>query len=289
MDGPGCEGGRAAPVLSVIIPTRDGSARGRLPKLLEQIRRQSLARHEVILVTGDPRQGRAINVGAALARADLLLTLDDDARLGPEDVFERLVTTLQEHPEMAMAGVPNLIPDDAPWLARAVMRQVPRKCAAPVSEITDSDLAEHGCLAMRKSVFSQVGGEHEWLPRGLDPYLRSEVRKAGYRIVVIPGVWYHHLPPETLPGLAQQAFRNGVQAAYCQRFFPQWVIETPAQHTDQFRERVAFPWRVGRYAGRLVVALVRLRWLYLLTLLLYAAGFLYGFATATREAHVPVR
>ena len=289
IDGPGCEGGRDAPVLSVIIPTRDGDARGRLPKLLEQIRRQSLARHEVILVKGDPRQGRAINTGAALARAELLLTLDDDARLNPEDLFERLVQTLTARSDIAMAGVPNLIPDDAPWLARMVMEQVPRKRTPPVQTITDSDLAEHGCLAIRRSVFYQVGGEHEFLPRGLDPYLRSEIRKTGARIVVIPGVWYHHLPPEAVAGLVKQCFRNGVQAAYCQKFFPQWVIETPARHTADFAERVAFPRRAARYAIHIVVAFLTLRWIYLASLLVYAAGFLYGWVTAQRGDRLPPR
>ena len=272
--------GGAVPALSVIIPTRDADCGGNFAKLLEDIRRQSLQQHEVIIVKGDTRQGRAINTGAALARAEILVTLDDDARLGDGRVFERLLAVMRAHPDIGMAGAPNLIPDDAPWLVRAAMEQLPRKRTPPVREITDSDLAEHGCLAIRKSVFYQVGGEHEWLPRGLDPYLRSRVRQAGYRVVVIPDAWYHHLPPRTMQALARQAFRNGAQAAYCQKFFPEDVIETPAHHTGVFPEQVAFPRRAVRYAVHIMTAFVTLRWIYLLERLVYAAGFLYGFLTA---------
>lgn len=278
LTGSACQEGRK-PELSVIIPTLGADRGVTLQPLLKQIQRQSLQNYEVFVVAGDPRQGRAINTGAALAKADLLLTLDDDIVLGHEQVFERLVTTLRESPDIGMAGVSNLVPSDAPWLVRALMEQVPRRRSELVQEITESDLAEHPCLAIRKSVIFEVGGENELIPRGLDPYLRSVVRKAGYRVVVVPDTWIHHLPPNSLLAVIRQFFRNGSQAAFCSRFYPQWVIETPDHHVGTFTERIPFPKRVIRYAGRIVLATMRLRIIYLLVLIVYSFGYVYGLVT----------
>ena len=160
------------------------------------------------------------------------------------------------------------------------MAEIPRRHSPLVEEITESDLAEHPCLAIRRSVFFAIGGENELIPRGLDPYLRREVRNAGYTVVVIPNAWVHHLPPDSVRALVKHFFRNGTQSAYCQRWFPQWMLETPARHTADFKERVAFPRRTARYAGHLVRAFLTLRWIYLASLLVYAAGFLYGWIAA---------
>ena len=60
---------RLPPVVSVIIPTRDGDRRGLLKGLLHDLREQTVRSFEVLLIIGDPRQGRAINRGVAKARA----------------------------------------------------------------------------------------------------------------------------------------------------------------------------------------------------------------------------
>nr|NQU91184.1 hypothetical protein [Bacteroidota bacterium] len=70
-----------APVASIIIPTFDAFRDGYFPKLLDQIGRQNFLQFEIILVRSDPRQGRAINIGATLAKGRYLLTLDDDTSL----------------------------------------------------------------------------------------------------------------------------------------------------------------------------------------------------------------
>src|SRR5438046_6439461 len=67
--------------LSVVVPTSDAYRGGYFPKLLAQISRQGFSDFELIVVRGDPRQGRAINVGAELARGRYLMTVDDDTAL----------------------------------------------------------------------------------------------------------------------------------------------------------------------------------------------------------------
>ena len=261
-----------AVTLSVVIPTSDASRDGYFPNLLVQIGRQDFRDFELIVVRGDPRQGRAINVGAALAQGKYLLTLDDDTSLPDPRTFSKLVGIMESYPDIGMAGGNNVIPSDASPLVRRVMRQVPRRSWEPVQEIADSDLAEHPCVIMRTAEFKAVGGENELLPRGLDPYLRQAFREAGKRVVVVPEVIYHHLPPDSVGRLLRQFFRNGQQAAFANRHYPQWVIETPSAH-GPFRPRVPFRLRVVRFPVRLLRALLTGKPVWFLCQIAYALGF----------------
>jgi len=258
--------------LSVVIPTSDAHRGGYLLKLLSQIGCQDLSGFELIVVRGDPRQGRAINIGVALAQGKYLLTLDDDTSLPDPETFSKLVATMEAHPKIGIAGGNNVIPSDASPFVRRVMREIPRRSWSPVKKITDSDLAEHPCIIMRIAEFKSIGGENELIPRGLDPYLRQAFREAGYRIVVVPNVIYHHLPPDSWGRLLKQFFRNGRQAAYANRHYPQWVIETPATH-GLFKTYMPLSIRLIRFPIRLFHSLFTGRLILLLCDAAYALGF----------------
>jgi GT2 family glycosyltransferase len=269
--------GKSRPAISVIIPTLDGYRDGCFPSLLAQLDEQTCRDFETIIITGDPRQGRAINAGAGLARGNYLLTLDDDTRLLRPDCLEKLIQVFANDPDIGMAGGVNIIPDGASCFVQRVMKEIPRRATPEVKEITESDLAEHPLLIMRKDVFFEVGGENELLPRGLDPYLRMKFRRAGYKVVVVPGVFYSHLPPATYSKLVRQFFRNGKQAAYCNKFFPQWLIETPDSHVSEFVEKRPFHFRAVRYGLRMLMNLLRGRWIYISVYFAYALGFGWGY------------
>ena len=269
--------------VTVIIPTADGRRGGHLDRLLAQLTRQTCQRTEVIVVAGDRRQGRAINTGAALARGDLLVTMDDDTRIGHDDLLQRIVEAFDGDASIGMAGVSNLVPADVPWVVKRAMRELPRRTSEPVAAVTDSDMVEHPCLAVRRDVFRRVGGEHEWIPRGLDPYLRREVRGCGYRVVVLPHAWIHHLLPGTLRGILSQYYRNGVGAAYVAKFYPEFVIDQALEH-DRAVPPTDARQRTGRYAGRLVAALATFRWIYLATLVAYGAGYAWGKRTLRKDS-----
>ena len=267
-----------SPLVSVIIPTRDAYGKGYFPLLLEQLKRQTVwDESELIVVKGDTRQGRAINVGVALARGKYIITMDDDETLGGDRVIDRLLEVMEKDHTIGMAGGCNVIPSDDPFLVRRAMKEIPRRSAPPVEVVTDSDMAEHGLLMMRKEVFTMVGGENELIPRGLDPYLRREFRRAGYRVVVVPGATYSHIPPNTLTKLIKQFYGNGKQAAFCNRFYPQWVFETPDSHMSVFVERRTFTYRAARYLVNMVIRVLRGHLIYLAVSLAYAVGFIMGY------------
>lgn len=261
--------------LSVVVPTVDAKRGGYFTQLLKQIGAQLGPAYELIVVRGDPRQGRAINVGADLAEGLYLLILDDDTSMPDSDTFEKLVAVLAGASAIGMVGGNNVVPAGATPFVRRAMEEIPRRSWRPVQTLTDSDLAEHPCLMMRTAEFKSVGGENELIPRGLDPYLRQAFREAGLRVVVAPGVVYHHLPPDSWRKLLGQYFRNGRQAAFVNRHYPQWVIETPSEH-GAFVLRVPFGRRLLRYGRNLAGSLFAGRWIWLSCQLWYLVGFLWG-------------
>jgi GT2 family glycosyltransferase len=271
--------------LSVVIPTSDAYRGGYLLKLLSQIGCQDLSGFELIVVRGDSRQGRAINTGAALAQGIYLLTLDDDTSLPDPETFSKLAAVMEAHPKIGIAGGNNVIPSDASTFVHRAMREIPRRSWTPVKKITDSDLAEHPCMIMRTTEFKSIGGENELIPRGLDPYLRQAFRDAGFRIVLVPGVIYHHLPPDGWRKLLKQFFRNGRQAAYANRYYPQWVIETPSKH-GAFVLRIPRWQRILRYPLRLLSTLATGHWVWLISQIFYGAGSLFFWITNIRKSHI---
>lgn len=258
--------------LSVIIPTIDAYRDGYFSKLIEQIKRQSFSDFELIVVRGDPRQGRAINVGASLAQGKYILTLDDDTSLPDAETFGTLINAMKSHPEIGIAGGNNIIPPEASAFVRRVMKEIPRRSWRPVENITDSDFAEHPCMIFRTEEFKLVGGENELIPRGLDPYLREQFRKIGKRVVIVPEAFYNHMPPKNLSKLLRQFFRNGRNAAFTNLNYPQWVIETPLRH-GQFKKRQSFFFRCMRFPTRLLCALATGKPIWFLCEFIYALGF----------------
>jgi glycosyltransferase involved in cell wall biosynthesis len=264
------------PFVTVIIPTLEAYRNGYFPELLKQIQKQSFQEFELIIVQGDPRQGRAINTAATMAKGEILIIMDDDTRLGHNRVFENLVNTFRDNSNIGMAGVSNLIPSDASWLIRTTMKELPRRDSKLVKEIVDSDMAEHPCCAIPKKVFYEVGGEREDIRRGLDPYLRYRIRSFGYRIVVIPDTWIHHLPPGSVIKLIKQFFRNGMVVGLDRRTCREAPYELVDAHTSNFLAQRSHNYRMLRFLWRILKSVFTFRFVYLSSLLLYAVGLVYG-------------
>ncbi|MBL7136604.1 MAG: glycosyltransferase [Candidatus Marinimicrobia bacterium] len=175
-----------SPIISIVIPTINATRDGYLPDLLKQIKQQTFQNYEIILITSDSRQGRAINCGVQIASGKYIMTFDDDIKIGRDDLLEKMLFHIKRHSDIGMAGVANIIPENASFFIRRSMKELPRRTSPVVSKIVDSDMAEHPCCIIPRDIFIQVGGENEKIPRGLDPYLKQEIRKAGYRVVVLP-------------------------------------------------------------------------------------------------------
>jgi len=273
------------PRVSVIIPSRDGYREGAVPKLLDSVAAQTFRDFEVCLIEGVSPQGKAINQGAQRARGEILVILDDDSCLADETVFQRLVDALDVDPAIGMAGASIVAPCDASAFQRRAATQFPRFNAPVVDRITDSDLACHGCCAIPKRIFDQVGREREDLIRGLDPDLRVRLRAAGYRVVLAPQARIYHPLPEGWRSLLRTFFRNGFGSAYARKFHPDSVYETHEQlDSSTFQPSTRLAYRVARFPFRLLVALAQGKMMRFAAYCAYACGYAWGMATAKESA-----
>lgn len=264
--------------LAVIIPSFDGSRGGNVARLKEQLARQTLPPHEVIVVVGISPNGRARNEGVAQVsgECDYLVFIDDDVLLGHDRVLEFLIRPFQARNDLGMTGPAQLIPEDSRWWQRAAARQIPRNYFPVQQELVDSDMVSHMCLAMPAGLFQQLGQEHATIVAGTDPDLRHRVRQAGLRVCVVPDCWAYHPMPATFGGLLRQSFAKGRNSAMVRRTQPEFVLELDAGFRPAFPARRSLPYRMVRLAWRLTVSLGTGKGFFLAHLLAYGGGNLAG-------------
>jgi GT2 family glycosyltransferase len=202
------------PPIAVVIPSLDG----RIEALRDSIARQTWQPAEIEVAVGVRPNGRARNVATARTTAPYIVFIDDDAVLGNADAIQRLVEPLIADPSIGVTGAAKLLPADAAWFQRWVAREVPRIEHAVVSapletnpdppsfycEITTT------CCALRRSVYSAVGGFDDSLIRGVDTEFFLRVRRAGYRFIQVPETWAWHPAPANLWALLRKHWLYGV-------------------------------------------------------------------------------
>lgn len=268
--------GSELPEVSVIIPTWDGQREGNVPRLVEQLKRQSLQRVEVILSLRESPNGRARNLGAKMAQGKFLVFADDDAMLGDDSVLKRLVESLRRHEDVGITGVSQRIPLDANWFQQRCAGQIPRAVSPVVEELTDSDMVTTLCLAIRRELFEQIGGMNDRILAGVDPDLRHRVRQAGYRVAVVPHAWAYHPAPNSLQELVRYGFKKGGLTAWQYRFARDLMYDCPEGHVGDFAAQTTLPYRIVRRGGQLLGSIVRLRLLRVVYDLAYGGGYLWG-------------
>lgn len=268
------------PRLSLIVPSRDGYRDGAVPRLMESIERQSFRDYETILIKEIAPQGKAINRGADQARGEVFVILDDDSELADEHVLERLIRALDSDESIGMAGANIVVHPNATHFQRRAAKQFPRFNMPVADAIIDSDFPCHGCCAIPRSVFEEVGREREDILRGLDPDLRVRIRAAGYRVVLAPNARVYHPLPDGWRPLLRIFFRNGYGSAYTQRVRPDTVFETDERLSSSgFRPTRPFWYRAGRLPLRILGALMGGRLIRSGAYTAYALGYAWGWLT----------
>lgn len=274
------------PRVSIVIPSLDGFRDGCVPRLLESVAAQTFRDHVVYLVRGVSPQGRAINEGVELSGGEIVVILDDDSTLADDSVLERLIACLDSDSSIGMAGASIVLSDQASAFQRRAAKQFPRFNTPVVDRTTDSDLACHGCCAIPRRVFEEVGGEREDILRGLDPDLRVRIRSAGYRVVLAPHARIYHPLPGSMHNLLRMFFRNGFGSAYARKFQPESVFEThESVRIDGFQPQRTFLYRLARFPLRLALALARGHMQRFAAYTAYACGYVWGMFAA-REIRV---
>ncbi|MBN1863517.1 MAG: glycosyltransferase [Victivallales bacterium] len=283
-------GGRETKV-TVIIPSLDGCRGGNVEKLERELESQTLKPSEVIVVKGVSPNGKARNAGVERAAkdADFFIFIDDDVLLGGDRVIESLVAPFLSTPSddgkaVGMTGLSQLIPEDSSWWQRVAAKQVPRNFFPVQSEMIDSDMVSHMCLCMPAKLFRGLGMENPDIVSGTDPDLRHRVRRAGYRVCVVPQCWAYHPMPETFAKFAKMAFNKGKNSAIVRKTHPEMILELDWGDKKEFKAHRGLLYRVLRLCFLMGLSLVTFQFFLFIYLVVGALGNVWGsFQAADRK------
>ena len=264
------------PLVSVIIPSLDGYRGGNLPKLLEDLNKQTVHDFEVIIVKGESPCARSHNMGVQSASGEIIVFFDDDIILGNNKIIDNLIKPIIKDKSIGISGASQLIPPDANRFQKKCSKEFDRFEFPVVSEMVESDMATHAAKAIRKEVFTGVGQENEKLIYGDDPDLRYRVRQAGYKIVVVPDTWIYHPPPKDLSSFLRITFRRGKGAAQDFRHYPDLIYETPPANATIFVPRRTFLYRALRFFSQNIEAIINLKLIFLSVRISYGLGYITG-------------
>ena len=266
------------PTVSVIIPSLDGYRNGNVPKLLADLKRQTVLDFELIIVKGEKPCARAHNVGAQHANSEIIVFFDDDIVLGNNKIIENLINPFNHDNTIGITGASQLIPPNANWFQKKCVQEFTRFQFPVVTKMVESDMATHAAMAIKKEVFMKVGQENENLIYGDDPDLRYRVRQAGYKIIIVPHTWIYHPPPSNLISFLRVAFQRGKGAAHDFLHFPELTYETPvADSSANFVPRRSFLYRLYRYVLQNLKSVISLRFIFLSVRITYGLGYILGY------------
>ena len=199
---------------SIIIPVKPGghvAACEHLRKIMPDD-----PRYEILLAEGcAPSQQR--NSAAQVASGDILYFLDDDSLLRPENLA--LCAAGMDDPAVAVVGGPSLTPaEDTPLqqligfalaspLGSGAVHN--RYCAnGETRKTTDKELILCN-LAVRRSVFADLGGFNECLYPNEENEFLERVTSAGYSLLHIPSMPVYRSQRRTLKAFIRQMFAYG--------------------------------------------------------------------------------
>lgn len=201
--------------ISVVIPTVNDID----PALRAALQTQTRPVDEIEVVRGVCPNGRARNVGVARTHGDFLVLIDDDARPGHPELIDNLVSMLEADASIGAAGASRLIPPDSSQFQRRTAREVARIENPIVHTLLETNPEPENnfyceitttCCALRRDVFVRLGGFDERLSQGVDTEFFVRVRRAGYRLVLVPDTWVYHPAPRTWRLLLRKHFRYGI-------------------------------------------------------------------------------
>ena len=235
------------PKVSVVIPGKNSSET--LRQCIESVVNQSYRKLEVIYVDNNSadnsieiaseypikviserRNGSFIarNTGARNASGEILVFIDSDC-IAEEDSVERLVKSIIEGKEVSCMGS-ILSAEDNRW--SAIEQKTYDNLIKAIKKRDYVSVAYSGNLAIKKSVFDELGGFDEKIIWNADIDFSLRLIKADYRIKYVAGAKVMHFHRTSIVTI----FRRKLQQGYWSTFVYRKNDGEPHEYGRMIRE-----------------------------------------------------
>lgn len=202
------------PTFSIIIPVKQGGH----VAALDSIRNLSaeVDSYELLIAEGSA-PSRQRNLAASAARGELLYFLDDDSLVNPENL--QLCAEIMSDENVAVVGGPSVTPAcdspvqqlfgaalSSPFGSGAVRNRY--RVSGQNRETTEKELILCN-LAIRRSVFMELGGFDERLYPNEENELLDRIRSSGFKLVHNPAMYVQRSQRRSLKAFVSQMFAYG--------------------------------------------------------------------------------
>lgn len=199
---------------SIIIPVKPGGHVAAIQHLRKIMPNDHS--YEVLLAEGSA-PSRQRNLAALEASGDILYFLDDDSLISPENFA--LCAEAMSDPSVAVAGGPSITPESDTWLQQLFGAALSSAFGSgPVLNryrsqgktriTTDKELILCN-LAVRRSVFIDLGGFNECLYPNEENEFMERVLLSGYSMIHEPSMRVYRSQRRTLKAFVRQLFAYG--------------------------------------------------------------------------------
>jgi succinoglycan biosynthesis protein ExoA len=224
------------------ILVADGGSTDRTLEVLRGVDREGRVR---VLDNPGRTAPAALNVLIAASRGEIVTRVDGHSFVAP-DYLERIVEVLEDSGEMVVGGPVRMEPDTP--FRRALVEAL--YAPVGVGSVPYRTLRQRAHVeslqtgSFRREVLDQVGPFDESLAVVEDLDMNTRIRKAGYRLLLDPGIRFWYIPRGSLRSLWRQIFTVGRVKA--------WILH---KHPDIFKGKYVLPSAFVLAAGFSLAAL----------------------------------
>ncbi len=212
------------------------------------------------------------NIAIDRFTGDALIRIDAHARI-PEDFISKNAQLL-ESGEVAVGGRRPCITDRHDFFGKLLLEAENSPVGSSVAPYRTSSkpmyVSSLFCGMYRREVFEKVGKFNEKLPRSEDNDMCYRIRRAGFRLCYSPGIVYYQYVRRTFSLMLKQKFLNGFWVAKTLKHSPYCFS---VFHFVPFFFTLALLFSVFLMLFGFAIPLVLISVIYLLTLLIFLAGF----------------
>lgn len=264
-------------LISIVIINKDHKRSKNVECLINDIYAQEInIGKEILCITDISPLGKARNDGAAKARGDIFVFLDDDIRLGHLRVLKNIIGPVLNDEKIGICGASQLIGNDANWFQKRCAKEIHHMEHPVVQEIQEVGMVGGACCVVRKDIFLKIGKFNDKLLRGTDIEFCRRIKKQKYRIILAPRTWIIHPAPANFLELIKIGLRNGKAASFADKNYPDLIFDIGSDNIIHALEVKSKKYRMRRYIKNIVESSVFLKPINLLFKVSYAIGYFMG-------------